>query len=77
MNISAIDIELLKSFIQLDESQKKSLLQFINSFLKNDIMLDQRVSVEYYNHELDEALKKVLDGEFTTLEDLEKEMKSW
>lgn len=77
MNISAIDKELLKSFIQLDESQKKSLLQLINSFLKNDTMLDQRVSVEHYNCELDEVLKSALNGEFITIEDLEKEMKSW
>lgn len=35
------------------------------------------ITIEQYNKELDEAMGRVGRGEYTTFEDLEKEMKSW
>ena len=75
MAISAIDKELLKYFFQLDEPQKKSLLEMIKTFLKQD--LEEKITIEQYNRELEEAMKRIEKGEFTTLEQLEKEMHSW
>ena len=37
----------------------------------------QPVTFEQYNRELDEAMERISKGEFTTLEELEKEMQSW
>ena len=37
----------------------------------------ESVSIEQYNKELDEAMERINHGEFTTLEDLEKEMQTW
>ena len=77
MAISTIDKELLKYVTQLNEPQKKSLLELIRTFLQADKSGQEGISVEQYNQELDEAIQRVSRGEFTTLEALEKEMKSW
>lgn len=78
MAISTIDKEFLKYFTQLNEPQKKSLLALIQTFLQGDKgAVGERISVEQYNRELDEAMERVSRGEFTTLEALEKEMQSW
>jgi hypothetical protein len=77
MGFSTTDKELLKYFTRLNESQKKSLLELIRTFLKSNSNDSERVSIEQYNQELDEALQRISNGEFTTLADLEKEMQSW
>lgn len=74
---SVLDKELLKYFTQLNEPQKKSLLEMIKSFIKSGIEPLQSVSKEQYNNELDEAMKRIDTGAFTTLEALEKEIQEW
>ncbi len=77
MAISTTDKELLGYFSQLDESQKKSLLELIKTFLKSGSSAMDRMTVKQYNQELDEAMKRIEKGDFTTLEALEKEMQLW
>jgi hypothetical protein len=77
MAISTIDKELLKYFTRLNDPQKKSLLELIHTFLKVEDELKERITIEQYNRELDEAMKRIRKGEFTSLDELEKEMKSW
>jgi hypothetical protein len=74
---SVIDKELIHYFTRLNEPQKKSLLEMMKSFLKPGREQMQPASVEQYNTELDEAMARINKGEFTTLEELEKEMESW
>ena len=74
---SILDKELLQYFMRLDEPQKRSLLEMIKSFLKTDNESLRPVSMERYNHELDEAMQRIEKGDFTSLEELEKEMRSW
>ena len=74
---SVLDKELLQYFMRLDEPQKRSLLEMMKSFLKTGSEPVKPVSIEQYNRELDEAMARISKGEFTTLEELEKEMKSW
>ena len=74
---NVLDHELIQCFTKLDEPQKKSLLEMIKSFLNTPGDTLNPVSKEQYNNELDEAMERMSDGEFTILEDLEKEMKSW
>jgi DNA integrity scanning protein DisA with diadenylate cyclase activity len=74
---SVIDKELIQYFIKLDDSQKKSLLEMIKSFLKSSDDNLERVTLEQYNSDLDEAMNRINIGEFTTFEDLEKEMQLW
>lgn len=77
MAVSAVDKELIKYFTQLNELQKQSLLQMIKTFLKLDNEHGHPITKEQYNKELDEAMDRISKGEFTTLEELEKEMHSW
>ncbi|MEO6961275.1 MAG: hypothetical protein ABIY90_04865 [Puia sp.] len=76
MAISPIDKELLKCFSQLNDLQKTSLLALIKSFLIEKNELGSQ-TIDQYNLELDRAMERVGKGEFSTLEDLEREMKSW
>lgn len=76
MAISATDKELLGYFSRLNEPQKKSLLAMMKTFLKPADALG-RITIEQYHQELDEAIKRVEAGQYTTLEELEKEMQSW
>lgn len=77
MVITSIDKELIQYFTLLDESQKQSLLQVIKTFLKSPGEQGENITMEQYNIEVDEAMERVNKGEFTTFEDLEKEIKSW
>ena len=75
---NVVDIELMQYFTRLNEPQKKSLLAMIKSFLKQDGKpLDDAITIKQYNKELDEAMARIDNGLFTTLEDLEKEMQAW
>jgi hypothetical protein len=74
---SAIDKEFIEYFLRLDEPQKKSLLEVMKTFLKSPAQDISAQNVQEYNRELDEAMARINKGEFTTLEDLEKEMESW
>lgn len=77
MAVSATDKELLKYFMLLDESQKKSLLELMKTFFKRDREDLNSATNEAYNKELDEAMQRINQGEFTTIEELEKEMAAW
>ncbi|MEO6845235.1 MAG: hypothetical protein ABI184_08680 [Ginsengibacter sp.] len=77
MAVSPIDKELIKHFIKLTEPQKESLLQMIKSFAMPDRETREPVSLEEYNKELDDAMERINEGNFTTFEELQKEMQSW
>lgn len=71
---SMLDKEFLQYFLKLDESQKRSLLEMMKSFLNEQ---SRPASIEQYNMQLDDAMERISKGDFTSLEELEKEMKSW
>ncbi len=76
MITGGIDTEIQKYLPLLGNEEKQSLLSVIKSFLnlkKEEI----GISVEQYNKEIDEAMARMNNGEFTTHEDVEKEMESW
>ena len=77
MAISATDKELIKYFTRLNEPQKQSLLQVIKTFFKSENEPSDQDTIESYNKELDDAMDRISNGNFTTLEELEKEMHSW
>jgi hypothetical protein len=74
---SVLDKEFIEYFLRLDEPQKKSLLEVMKSFLKSPAEPLTAQTIQEYNRELDAAMDRINKGEFTTLEDLEKEMQSW
>lgn len=71
MATSIIDKELINQIKSLDEKQKQALLALIKSFKS------QRVTIEEYNKELDEANERIENGEFITAEQLKKEAQTW
>ncbi len=74
---TVIDREFLQYFLLLDESQKKSLLEMMKSFLKPVADQVEERSIARYNKEIDEAMERIDKGLFITMEDLEKEMRTW
>ncbi len=77
MAISTTDKELIRYFALLDEPQKKSLLEMMKTFLLPGKETGQQITIEQYNKELDDAMERINNGAYTTLEELEKEMHSW
>jgi hypothetical protein len=74
---NAIDREMFNYFMQLNDAEKKSVVELLRTFMKSRKGQFDRVSIEQYNKEIDDAMERVGKGEYTTFEDLEKEMKSW
>jgi hypothetical protein len=76
MEITPTDKELLKFISQLSHSQKDELINYIKGVLKSKGN-SERQSISDYNDEINKASRSVEKGEFTSLEDLEREMESW
>lgn len=66
----SIDKEFLTYFMQLNKTQKRSLLTLVKSFLSKE----NRVSVQKYNEELEAALDRIKSGHYTTQNEVEKEL---
>lgn len=62
-------------FSLLTADQKKSVLSLIKSFLKPEEA--ERISVEQYNKELDEAERKVSEGDSLTDEEAREILSKW
>jgi hypothetical protein len=73
----ALDRELFQYILQLDEAEKKSVLQMLKTFLKGREMNASRISLEQYNKEIDEAIARVEAGEYYTQEEVEMMAKEW
>ena len=73
----ALDQEMYHYFVQLDEAEKKSVVQMLKAFLKTRKKKQERISIEQYNKELEKSEKQIEVGNFTTQEELEKEMEKW
>jgi hypothetical protein len=73
----AIDKEMFAYFTQLNDAEKKSVVELLKTFMKDRKGQFDRISIEQYNKDIDEAMEQASKGEYTTFEDLEKEMQSW
>lgn len=78
MAANVIDIEIQKYLHFLGPEEKKSILHVIKSFVQlRQENASQRVSIEQYNKEIDEALGQFKSGDSLTQQELEKEMEKW
>lgn len=73
---TVIENEMLNYFTQLDESEKKSVVQMLKTFINNRKQ-DKPVSIEEYNQELLDAEAEFERGEYITHEQLLKSIKVW
>jgi hypothetical protein len=79
MSIKSLDSQLQQYWPSLGKEQKQSILSVIKSFLKlkDASQPSERITVEQYNKELDEAVARMDAGEFYTQEEAEKIAGSW
>jgi predicted transcriptional regulator len=73
----AMEQELFRYFLQLDDAEKKSVLQMLKTFVKGREKKATRISIDQYNKEIDEAIARVEAGEFCTQEEVERMSKEW
>jgi predicted transcriptional regulator len=73
----ALEQELFKYILQLDEAEKKSVLQMLKTFVKGRDVKATRITIEQYSKEIDEAIARVEAGEFYTHEEAERMAKEW
>lgn len=74
---NVLEQEMHSYFTQLNEEEKKSVIQMLKAFLKSRKSNLSRITIEQYNKELDEAVEQIEAGNFVTQEELEKEIEEW
>ena len=73
MSEPSLDREFRKYWSLLSPVQKESLLEVIKSF----VIPREKISVEQYNKEIDEAIARVEAGDFYSQNDVEQMAKEW
>ena len=73
----ALDNEMFNYFTQLSDPEKKSVIQMLKTFLKSRSEKSDRISIEEYNQELNDAEAEYQKGNSITHEELLKEIKKW
>lgn len=74
---NVLEKQMFNYFTQLNEKQKKSVIQMLKGFLKDKGENKSRISIEEYNKELDEAIEQIKNGEVYSHEEVVKLSKSW
>lgn len=54
-----------------------SLLRALKYVLHYGLKKEGRISIEQYNSEMEEAENEVINGQFTTHEELKRQIKAW
>lgn len=73
----ALDNEMYNYFTQLNDAEKKSVIQMLKTFMKGRKESPERISIEEYNQELQEAEAEYERGEFASHEDFVKQIRKW
>jgi hypothetical protein len=74
---TALEQELLQYILQLDDAEKKSVLQMLKTFVKGRKGKASRISIDEYNRELQEAEAEYEQGEYIPHEEFVKQIKKW
>ncbi|MES2701020.1 MAG: hypothetical protein V4649_00180 [Bacteroidota bacterium] len=79
MASKSLDSQLQQYWPLLEKEEKQSILGVIKSFLKlkDTHTHAERISVEQYNKEIDEAVDRVKSGQFYTNEEVQKMSEKW
>lgn len=74
-----MDINIERELIikELRQVEDISLLKALKSVLYYGLKKEGRISIEQYNRELEEAEAEVASGNYTTHEELKRQMKAW
>lgn len=74
---NTIEQELQHYLLQLNEAEKKSVLQLLKTFVKGRKQKQKRMTIEEYNEEINEALAEAEKGDVYTHEEVVKMVKNW
>jgi len=74
---NVLDKKMFNYFKQLNEAEKKSVVQMLKTFLNGRQEITGRISIEQYNKEIDEAMEEVKRGETYSHEEVVKLAKDW
>lgn len=74
---NAIEKELFAYFMQLNEAEKKSILQMLKTFVQGKREYSNKIDIEQYNKEIDEALAELAAGKYITQEEMENKASQW
>lgn len=64
----------LSNYIHVADDKK---VKAMYALLKDDIKLEERITVEQYNKEIDEAIDEVKAGKYVTQTEMEKIASKW
>lgn len=74
---NVLDKKMFNYFKQLNDAEKKSVVQMLKTFLSGRQETTGRISIEQYNKEIDEAMEEVKEGNYITQEEMEKIAAKW
>ncbi len=77
METTTLDQKMYNYFMQLNEAEKKSVVQMIKTFLQSRKVTPERMSIEQYNKEIEESEAEIEKGESYTHEEVVKLSKQW
>jgi len=63
---NALDSEMYGYFMQLNDAEKKSVVELLKTLMKGRKDQSERISVDQYNKDVDEAMEQAGKGEYTT-----------
>src|SRR5882757_9401727 len=71
----SLEQEFIQYILQLDDAEKKSVLQMLKTFVKGRETKAGHISIEQYNQELQKAEVEYEKGEYATHAEFVKQMK--
>ena len=74
---ATLEQEMHNYFVQLNATEKKTVIRMLKTLLKNRKGELQQTTIEQYNKELEAADRQIDKGWFVTQKELEKEMQKW
>mgnify|MGYP001554935689 CR=1 FL=1 len=74
---NVLDKKMFSYFTQLNEQEKKSIIEMLKVFLNGRLENENRISIEQYNNELDAAMEQIKKGEVYSHEEVVRMSKNW
>ena len=74
---NVLEKKMFNYFAQLNEQEKKSVVQMLKVFLNDRTKNMKRMNIEQYNIELDKAMEEVKRGETYTHDEVAEMSKKW
>ncbi len=72
-----LEKEMYEYFTQLNEAEKKSVIQMLKTFLESRQENAEQRSIEQYNKEIEEAEAEFARGDYITHDKMLKRIKQW